>query len=210
MSAQLFKFSRQVTAIFTTLSLLSLLSGCDSDEPSEVTTGGTEVMTGGVDVAEAGVMAGTTGTTEAGVMADVMGATEAGVMAGVTAGQTAGAEGGQSFPVVESCDELGANTCFANTDCAENARCQNVGPDDLPVACCVPGARGTLAVGEPCNTETGELECASALCVTINDSMQGVCSGACADESECPESAPQCIPIAFSGSELNWCFPADQ
>jgi hypothetical protein len=164
--------------------------------------GGTEVTPmGGVGATEAGVMAG--------VMGGVMGATEAGVMGATEAGVMGGTEAGQSFPVVESCEELNASACFANVDCAEGTRCQNVGPDDLPVACCVPGPRGTLAVGEPCSTEIGELECASALCVTINDSEQGVCSGACSEESECPASAPQCIPIAFSGSELNWCFPAE-
>jgi hypothetical protein len=102
-----------------------------------------------------------------------------------------------------SCGELGAVDCFTNYDCAAAERCQNVGTADLPVACCVPGERGAGVLGDPCASEA---DCKSSLCIEV-----GVCGGTCTDEctdpSVCPPEMPQCIPIAFSGSDMMFCTP---
>ena len=111
---------------------------------------------------------------------------------------------------VSSCEDFGSLTCFANDECALDARCQNVGTDDVPVACCVAGARGTLMTGDACSTADGQLTCASSLCISLEDADQGWCSGGCLTPDECPAQLPRCISIAFSGSDTMWCFPPEQ
>lgn len=104
--------------------------------------------------------------------------------------------------VVADCAAIGATSCFGNVDCAAERRCENVGSELEPLACCVPGARGTGAAGAPCD---GELDCASAVCVA--GSGPALCSKDCASAADCPVGMKRCIPIAMSGSELQWCFP---
>ena len=110
---------------------------------------------------------------------------------------------------VTACEDFGSMSCFANTDCAIDARCQDVGNPDAPVPCCVRGERGALEVGEACDVADGQLTCASSLCIA-NEETEGLayCSGECLNDSECPENMPRCISIAFSGSDKLWCFPA--
>jgi hypothetical protein len=74
---------------------------------------------------------------------------------------------------------------------------------DLPVACCVPGARGDGALGDPC---TSENDCASALCIEL-DGGTSLCTEQCADESTCITALPECYAIAFSGSDDTFCLP---
>ena len=102
-----------------------------------------------------------------------------------------------------TCAELSSTECFANVDCAAAQRCQNVGSEALPLACCVPGARGTKAAGEPCSNEN---ECASAVCIARGTTGHR-CSMDCTKDSDCPVGMQQCISISFSGSPLSWCFP---
>lgn len=102
-----------------------------------------------------------------------------------------------------TCTELSFTECFANVDCTAALRCQNVGSEALPLACCVLGARGAKAAGEPCANEN---ECASAVCIA-KGSTGHRCSMDCTKDSDCPVGMQQCIPIAFSGSPLSWCFP---
>ncbi|MBM4292560.1 MAG: hypothetical protein FJ138_14990 [Deltaproteobacteria bacterium] len=132
--------------------------------------------------------------------------------AGATAGTAAGAAAGASAPAeVTDCAALNdpaAVTCFANDDCPDGRRCQDVGPRDLPTPCCVPGARGATPAGEPCAPEEGELECASALCIVQDDPAAGLCSGVCASDTDCPPALPRCLSVAFSGSALMFCSPA--
>ena len=110
---------------------------------------------------------------------------------------------------VTACEDFGSVSCFANTDCNVDARCQDVGSPDAPVPCCVRGERGTLGVGEACDITDGQLTCASSLCIANEESEElAYCSGECLNDNECPETMPRCISIAFSGSDKMWCFPA--
>ena len=109
---------------------------------------------------------------------------------------------------IASCDEIGAIACFANEDCQTNARCQNVGTAEIATPCCVAGERGTIPAGQPCDPETGELTCASALCMYGDSASQGICSGTCERDTDCPANLPRCIEIAFSESDSMWCSPA--
>lgn len=109
--------------------------------------------------------------------------------------------------VVGSCDELPAATCFSNDDCAPNEACLDQGGPDDDVPCCVVGSRGPRALGEACDPPEGERQCASALCV--EGASGAYCTGACNTPDDCPGTLPQCLPIAFSGSERSFCLPAD-
>ena len=109
--------------------------------------------------------------------------------------------------IVESCENFGSISCFANSDCAEDARCSNVGDDTNLIACCVLGERGTVQAGEACDVVTGQEECASSLCVAYGERPNAFCSGECLSDDDCPETLPSCISVAFSGSDLMWCFP---
>ena len=111
---------------------------------------------------------------------------------------------------VNSCESFGSTTCFSSDECSTDARCQNVGTEELPVVCCIAGARGTLGTGDACSTAEGQLTCASSLCVSAEGADQGWCSGPCLSPDDCPAQLPQCIAIAFSGSDTMWCFPPEQ
>jgi hypothetical protein len=108
---------------------------------------------------------------------------------------------------LNSCEDVPSQSCFANADCADSEICYDVGGDDLEVPCCIPGQRGTVAAGQPCSLDQGQLECASALCIGLNDAESGVCSQSCQSDADCPSEAPRCISIAFSESDFLWCFP---
>lgn len=110
---------------------------------------------------------------------------------------------------VTSCEEFGSILCFANNDCRADARCQNVGDELSPLPCCVQGERGTATVGEYCDTGDGQLTCASSLCIGEEQATNGYCSGECLSNADCPETMPRCISVAFSGSDLMWCFPPE-
>ena len=188
---------------------LWMLSGCgDGDQASENTAptnnGGAMMSPSGTETGVAMAEAGVTLPTVEGENS--------------SAGMTSGAmtePPPQSTPMppltpVSSCDEFESTACFANDECASDARCQNVGSDDVPIACCVAGARGTLMTGERCSTADGQLTCASSLCISLEDADQGWCSGACLTPDDCPAQLPRCISIAFSGSDTMWCFPPEQ
>jgi hypothetical protein len=108
-----------------------------------------------------------------------------------------GANNGVVGPVM-SCEELpNSNDCFANADCAEGLRCEDVGGEDAIIPCCVPGERGTGQPGEACADEN---DCETGLC------LEGFCTDACDDDAACPETLPCCtigicLPAADSTCE---------
>lgn len=107
--------------------------------------------------------------------------------------------------IVAACSEINARDCFANMDCPEQQRCQNMGRADLSVPCCVDGQRGQDPVGHECSMQDGELTCASGLCI---DGLAGtLCSGTCDDVNDCPDNMQLCQFIAYSNSDEQWCFP---
>lgn len=104
---------------------------------------------------------------------------------------------------IEECSEIGAEDCFSNYDCPGEQRCQNEGTVDFAVPCCVPGARGDGPLGAAC---VGELDCASSLCIE-GGRCGGICTDRCNSPDECPAELPQCITIAFSGTDDKFCAP---
>ncbi len=109
----------------------------------------------------------------------------------------------QDAAPVASCTDIDSQECFSNLDCPDLAtRCENVGSETDPVACCVTGPRGTGQAGQPCLSEN---DCASAVCIEHNG--QQVCSTSCNGPEDCPEGMKNCILVAFSGSDDKWCFP---
>ena len=212
---------------------LIALSGCQSNADSNVTAGAVSgttagavsgttagtmagtmagIMAGTAAGTAAGIMAGTAAGTAAGTLAGTAAGTAAGTMAGAAAGTMAGTMAGAApLTPISDCVELNdpaALTCFANADCEEGRRCQNLGTADYATPCCVLGARGATPPGGACAPETGELECTSALCITQDDPSSGLCSGVCETDADCPASLPRCLSISFSGSELMFCSPA--
>lgn len=107
---------------------------------------------------------------------------------------------------VETCEEIGAESCFSNYDCEAADRCENQGSSDLPTPCCVAGARGTGELGTACLVDN---DCASSLCIE-GGACGFVCSDRCEDASTCPKDLPECIVIAFSGTEDKFCVPASK
>lgn len=105
---------------------------------------------------------------------------------------------------VDSCDEIGSKSCFANNECETDRRCENVGTETLPVACCVPGLRGSGEAGTACDDEN---DCVSGVCISGNGPF--LCSDTCDTEADCPDGMKDCTPIAFSGSDDMWCLPTD-
>ncbi len=104
-----------------------------------------------------------------------------------------------------TCDERGGSTCFSNFDCVDGRICKNIGTDDEPDPCCILGERGTKSAGETCNPDTGEEECASAIC--IEGDSQALCSTRCDGVEDCPDGMKDCKSIAFSGTPDKFCFP---
>ncbi len=102
-----------------------------------------------------------------------------------------------------ACTDIGAVDCFSNYDCADVAtRCENVGTPNLPVACCVSGARGTGALGDVCVSEN---DCKSSLCIDTGQSM--LCSDICSGTAACIPALAKCTTIAFSGTTDKFCIP---
>lgn len=95
--------------------------------------------------------------------------------------------------------------CFSNSDCPGDRVCRNIGASDFEVPCCVPGARGQLPGGSPCEPAVGETTCASSIC--IEGSTGAFCSTTCQQAADCPVGMQVCQFIAFSSSEEMWCFP---
>ncbi|MFO0619350.1 MAG: hypothetical protein U0414_42570 [Polyangiaceae bacterium] len=125
---------------------------------------------------------------------------------GSTSDASSGASGGSSSSggPIKDCAEIGATDCFSSYDCPDvDTRCENEGTVDLPVACCVPGPRGPGLAGDAC---AGENDCKSSLCVEI--ASGNVCTDVCASSAECPNPPfGGCGPIAFSGSDDEFCLP---
>ena len=104
----------------------------------------------------------------------------------------------------QKCSDLPADDCFSNFDCNKATdRCDNVGTENMPLACCVPGARGTSKPGDAC---TDSNECESGVCIEGNGKQ--LCSGTCKDKTDCPDGMKDCKHIAFSSSPDDWCFPS--
>jgi hypothetical protein len=114
-----------------------------------------------------------------------------------------GGGGGAGGPVTK-CEELGdtaANSCFSNLDCTDSSRrCENKGTNEAPVACCVPGDRGTGMGGDMCKSE---LDCASGACVY--GASATYCSPECMSDSDCPTSIPLCVAIDPSIGKGKFC-----
>ncbi len=99
--------------------------------------------------------------------------------------------------VNESCDEASLSACFANSDCDEDFRCQNIAAGEEAIACCVQAPRGTGITGDACSSEN---ECASGLCIEFNDNPY-----LCADE--CDPSADECPEGFFCHGFMAVCVP---
>ena len=97
-----------------------------------------------------------------------------------------------------ACSEQGYTDCFHNGDCEASERCENMSANDVQIPCCVTGARGTADAGVACVNEN---DCASALCISMNDGPF-LCSKVCQDDSECPPAAAKC-------SAIGACVPAN-
>lgn len=91
---------------------------------------------------------------------------------------------------VATCDEAGATACFANKDCADNERCENIGGDAAEVACCVEGPRGCKVAGDSCESE---FDCDEGLCISRNSGPY-FCSKRCMANEDCPSAVPECHP----------------
>lgn len=173
------------------------LAACSDDSPDGAAGAagsqpGNDAAAGSAGTAGAAGSAGTAGA--AGGAGE-----DAGTDAAVEIDGSSGASGEDAaVGPVGSCSELSTTDCFSNLDCPAEQRCQNAGTELDPVPCCVPGARGTGAAGTSC---TLELDCESAVCI------EGLCSKTCTKDEDCPAGMKSCIPIAFSGSDDNWCFP---
>ncbi len=102
---------------------------------------------------------------------------------------------------VAACDEAGTTACFANSDCAMDERCENIGDEATgEVACCVKGLRGCKGAGELCETE---FACEEGVCIGRNDDPNR-CSQRCNSNDDCPAEVPECQ--AF----LGLCVTADE
>lgn len=109
------------------------------------------------------------------------------------------------YGLVTSCAAINSVDCFSNGDCPTGKRCQNLGDESSPVACCVPGLRGPKAAGEQCQTEN---DCASAVCVSKN--AASYCSVNCQQDEDCPEGMKYCVLVGDNSSNYGkWCFPTN-
>lgn len=210
--------------------VMAAATGCSSEEdeagssqPDAANVGGTQVPVGGENVPVGGAQPmgdpdaavrpeldafiAPDGDAFAGPQPDAFAGPEPDAFVAPEPDAFAGPEPDAFHGPVASCAEApaGATECFSNDDCAAERTCRNVGTSDLPVPCCVPGARGNLPAGAPCEPATGEADCASSIC--IEGDTGAFCSAICADETDCPEGMRVCQPIAFSGSDESWCFP---
>jgi len=122
---------------------------------------------------------------------------------GGSGGGSGGSTGTSTLTNVMACSDISTNNCFSNADCSSASdRCQVVGMSDAPVACCVPGARGSGMGGDPC---AGENDCDTAVCLVIDTG--NLCSKACTGDADCPASIPTCIAIDPSVGTGAFCAP---
>jgi hypothetical protein len=92
------------------------------------------------------------------------------------------------------CALAGDCPCFSNHDCPATHACVSQDPGGNSVSC-IEGPRGTGAPGTTC---TGEVDCASALCV--DDADGGMrCSDICASPVTCPAELPRCVFLGGEG-----------
>ncbi|MEE2644566.1 MAG: hypothetical protein VYD19_06495 [Myxococcota bacterium] len=112
-------------------------------------------------------------------------------------------------PLEESCDEADLNPCFGNQDCEAGMRCENLGLEGAPVACCISGTRGDRAPGEVCDETEGQLQCESAVCIAPTEGGDAPrCSTPCLEESSCPTELPRCVFLPLDETQTGWCFPS--
>ena len=112
-------------------------------------------------------------------------------------------------PLEESCDEAALDPCFGNQDCEAGTRCENLGLEAAPVACCISGTRGDREPGEICDEAEGQLQCESAVCVAPTEGEDSPrCSAPCLEESDCPAELPRCVFLPFDETQTGWCFPS--
>jgi hypothetical protein len=191
-------------AVLASLSFFLLCSCGASNSGTSGTAGaGGDVTSSGAN----GGSASTGGSGSVGGAASVGGASVGGgcnVGGSNVGGSNVG--GGSAGGGIEACSDIGATECFSNYDCPNASdRCENQGTLKLPVACCVPGPRGNAGVGQACN---GENDCKSSLCLDLGE-CHGVCTDICTNANECTATLPDCINLAFSGTDDKFCFPAE-
>jgi hypothetical protein len=123
---------------------------------------------------------------------------------GAASSSSSGSSSSSSGGPVTMCSEIGAADCFSNYDCALSSdRCENVGTADVPVACCVPGPRGTGMGGDPCQSED---DCASGVCLVDTPSPgTNLCSQLCSSDADCPADLPSCVTLV-AGANGSFCF----
>lgn len=181
------------TKTIALLAAVAALSACDTT-PSTSAAGG--ASSSASDGSTASVTSSDASST----------ASSSDASSGVTSSSASGtaSSSGSGGPIT-ACADIGATECFSNYDCPNMAdRCENQGTPSDQVPCCVPGARGAGLAGDPC---TGENDCKSSLCFEI--SSGNVCSDVCTSSGECPKPPFDggCGPIAFSGSNDDFCLP---
>jgi hypothetical protein len=99
-----------------------------------------------------------------------------------------------------ACPTATSCPCFSNYDCPTGYACVSQDNTGTNVYC-VPGQRGTGALGAPC---TGEGDCASALCVDDVDNGMS-CSDVCDTDPTCTAKLPDCTFITTVGVSI--CTP---
>jgi hypothetical protein len=168
-----------------------------------VACGGSGGGTGGATTtSHAGGSATTSATSTGG--ATTTSSTGGGGSGGATTTTTSSSSTGTGGSVpINACSEINALDCFSNLDCMSADRCENKGTSDLPVPCCVPGARGTGMSGDPCTIDN---DCATSLCIETSSGYR--CSGECKSDTECPPELPVCTKVPAILGTGSFCFPS--
>jgi len=118
-------------------------------------------------------------------------------------GSGGGGTGGGTTGPLTSCKPLNTNQCFSNDDCTSASdRCEEKGTTAAPLACSVPGARGTGQAGTPCK---GLNDCVTTCVYDINDKL--LCSKDCTTDTDCPASLPTCITVDTGIGMGSFCGP---
>ncbi|MGI5865282.1 MAG: hypothetical protein ACOX6T_24955 [Myxococcales bacterium] len=116
---------------------------------------------------------------------------------GHDAGENDAGTGAPDAGPIDSCDDIGADNCLSNLDCAANEVCGELG-EDMAFGCCVLGTRGQGEAGEAC---TSGADCAIGLCLERDDGAM-FCSGECEGSLDCPVTM-------YCGNFFGWCVPRD-
>lgn len=119
-----------------------------------------------------------------------------------TSSTTSSTGTGGSIPVA-ACSDISAEDCFSNLDCMAADRCENKGTSDVPVPCCVPGARGTGKSGDACSVDN---DCQTSLCIETAAGYR--CSGECMSDNDCPAELPSCTEVPAILGQGSFCFPS--